>query len=79
MPRGRPGVKIFCINDFTTYPSIADAAQHYNIATSSISKQLKGERTTVGGFHFVKIPGDLSEEELKMIQREELKKIYNIG
>lgn len=78
MPRGRPGVKIFCVNDFTSYSSIADAAQHYNIATSSISKQLKGERTTVGGFHFVKILDNLSDEELKKIQKEELKKIYNI-
>lgn len=79
MPKGRPGVKIFCINDNTCYSSIASATKHYNIASSSISKQINGERLTAGGLHFVRITSDTSDDQLQEIKKEVLKKIYNIN
>lgn len=78
MPKGRPGVKIFCINDNMCYSSILEASEHYGIASSSISKQIKGERLTAGGLHFVKISSELTEEELQEIKKDVLKKIYNL-
>lgn len=77
MPKGRPGVKIFCINDNMCYSSILEASKHYGIASSSISKQLKGERLTAGGLHFVKISSALTEKELQKIKKTYLKKFIN--
>lgn len=78
MPKGRPGVKIFCINDGTYYESLADAANHYHIASSSISKQIKGERATAGGLHFIKINNEMTPEELRIIREKALERFYKI-
>lgn len=77
--KGRPGINIMCINDGNVFDTISKASEYYKIPQASISRQLMGNRKTVGGFHFVKILGNLSDEELKKIQKEELKKVYNIG
>lgn len=75
---GRPGKRIFCINDAKIYDSLTSAAQYYNIARTSISKQLMGIRPTAGGRYFIYIDNDISNDELKKIRKEMLEKIYNI-
>lgn len=78
MAKGRPGIKILCINDGNCYSSIASASKHYKVASSSICKQMKGERTTAGGYHFVKITSNLSEDDLKKLREKALEQYYNI-
>lgn len=75
---GRPGMKIICINDGYIYPSLEAAANHYNIARSSLSKQLKGKRATVGGLHFIYDDDSLTDEEIKKLRSELLEQIYGI-
>ena len=77
--KGRPGITIFCINDGNVFSSLLEAAEYYKISQASMSRQLRGERKTVGGLHFVKIDDNLSSEALNEIQQKKLKEIFNIG
>lgn len=77
--KGRPGISIMCINDGLIFTSISDAAKHYRVDQTAMSRQLKGERKTVGGLHFIKISSEFTEEQIQKIKKEELKKIYNIN
>lgn len=70
--------RIFCINDAKIYDSITSAAQYYNIARSSISKQLMGIRPSAGGRYFIYIDNEISADDLKKIRKEMLEKIYSI-
>ena len=76
--KGRPGKRILCINDGNVFNSLLEAASYYNIAQASLSRQIKGERRTVGGYHFIKIGIDVSDEDIRKLREDALKQIYNI-
>lgn len=76
--KGRPGISIMCINDGMIFKSLSEAAEHYGIDQTAMSRQLKGERKTAGGLHFIKISSELTEHQLEKIKQEEITKIYNI-
>lgn len=77
--KGRPGKRILCVNDGNVFNSLLEASAYYNISQASMSRQIKGERKTVGGYHFVKIDIDLSDEDISKLREDALKKIYNIA
>lgn len=78
MERGRPGTPIICINDGTIYDSITSASIHYGMSRNTISKQLTGLRGKANGLYFMYVNENMSQEEIEILRKEMLEKIYNI-
>lgn len=78
MITGRPGKKIMCINDGLVFDSITDAAKHYKVTRSTISKQLTGIRLQVAGRYFIYIRENMSKSELQELRNEKIKEVYKL-
>lgn len=78
MITGRPGKKIMCINDGIIFESITDAAKHYQVTRSTISKQLTGVRGQAAGRCFIYVDVTMTDEELQKIRNEKLKDVYKL-
>lgn len=78
MITGRPGKKIICINDGLIFNSITDAAKHYKVTRSTISKQLTGIRLQAGGRYFIYISEEISDNELQELRNQKIKEVYKL-
>lgn len=61
-------MRLYCANNNTIYKSVTAAAHDLNIDRTSIHKQLRGERSNVGGYVFAKL-NDISPEAVKDARR----------
>lgn len=61
-------MRLYCANNNTIYKSVTAAANDLNIDRTSIHKQLRGERSNVGGYVFAKL-NDISPEAVKAARR----------
>ena len=61
-------MRLYCANNNTIYKSVTAAANDLNIDRTSIHKQLKGDRTNVGGYVFAKLD-DISPEAVRDARR----------
>lgn len=61
-------MRLYCANNNTIYKSVTAAANDLNIDRTSIHKQLRGERSNVGGYVFAKL-NDISPEAVKDARR----------
>lgn len=48
-------VKVRCLNDDTVWPSISEAAKHYGIDPSLVSKHVRGKFRQAKGYKFEKV------------------------
>lgn len=71
--------KILCINDGQIFDSMSDAAKHYKIAQSAISRQVNGNRRMANGYYFMSIGNDFKKADIKRLQREYLQKMLLRG
>lgn len=78
MAIGRPGKKIMCVNDGRVFTSITQAAKHYQMARSTISKQLTGIRSQAAGLYFMYVDDVLSAEQAEAERKHILEQVYNI-
>lgn len=78
MAMGRPGKKIMCVNDGRVFTSITQAAKHYQMSRSTISKQLTGLRPQAAGLYFMYVDDGLSVEQAEAKRKQILEQVYNI-
>lgn len=76
--RGRSGQAIMCCNDGCVYSSIHEAAKTYAISTSTIARQIQGERKLAARLYFVAVSGNESHELLNEIRLNVLKAEYRL-
>lgn len=55
IPENKVTVKVKCLETGKTYNSLKEAALDLNISVGDISKNLKGKRSHVGGYHFERV------------------------
>lgn len=79
MPQDKNRITVLCINDGIIYPSMLDAAKQYGISQSAISRQINGKRKTAKGYYFVIVPHDITKHDIKLLQKEYIKKILTTG
>lgn len=77
MAMGRPGKNIMCVNDGLVFTSITQAAEHYQMSRSTISKQLTGLRPQAAGLYFMYIDG-MTQEQAEAQRKKILERVYNI-
>lgn len=78
MAMGRPGKKIMCVNDGQVFSSITQAADHYQMSRSTISKQLTGLRPQAAGLYFMYINDGVTMAQAEAQRKQILEQVYNI-
>ena len=53
------GIKVKCVETGQIFRSQAEAAREMGVQLSNLNKVIKGERKTTGGYHFIKVEGDV--------------------
>ncbi len=52
-PKGKPGIRLLCVETNTPYESIADASMKTGVSRAAITAFLKGKSPDADGLHFI--------------------------